>query len=106
MHRLRGLDSPFDDPLVKTQRAKARKAVATHRRPRRSANAITLDVLNELLAVLPEDTAGLRDRALFLFAWTSGGQRASEVATLTRNMLDLSRLQTDQSMPPQGTAGT
>lgn len=96
MHRLRGLDSPFDDPLVKAQRTKARKAVATGGRRRRSANAITLDVLEALLEALPEDAAGFRDRALFLFAWTSGGRRPSEVAGLRREMLDLARFETDR----------
>lgn len=88
LHRLRGLSSPFDDPLVKTQLAKACRA-ADHRPAKRSPNAITLDVLKDLIAALPRDRRGLRDRAMFLFAWASGGRRASEVAGLHRAMLDL-----------------
>ena len=90
MHRLRGLASPFEDPLIRTELAKSGKANA--RAPRRkSANPVTIEVLEEVLAALPADLPGLRDRALFLFAWASGGRRPSEVAGLHLNMLDFAR---------------
>ena len=94
MHRLRGLGSPFDDPLVKTQLMKARRANARVGRARKSKNPVTRSVLDQLLAPIIDDAPGLRDRAIFLFAWASGGRRPSEVSGLHYKMLDLKRYET------------
>ncbi|MGA8172235.1 MAG: tyrosine-type recombinase/integrase, partial [Methylocystis sp.] len=52
-------------------------------RARKSAAAITRDVLDRLLATCGQGRAvGLRDRALLLLAFGSGGRRRSEIARL------------------------
>jgi site-specific recombinase XerD len=82
LHRLRGLDGPFADPPVRE--AIKRAAKASHRRPtRKSRRAIVRDVLEDLLATCDGiGPAALRDRALLLVAFASGGRRRSEIATL------------------------
>ena len=88
-HGMRNLDNPFDAPLVRAARQKARRAVR-HRPGRKSAHAITRDVLEDLLAVCGADLRGLRDQALLMLAWASGGRRRSEIAGLLREDVDLS----------------
>ena len=83
LHRFRGLDGPFKDPRLRTALSLAARA---SRRPRgsKSERAVTADVVEELLAACPFDhrLADLRDRALLLIAFASGGRRRSEVARL------------------------
>jgi integrase len=82
LHRLRGLHGPFANPPVRE--AIKRAAKASHRRPtRKSRRAIVRDVLEDLLATCEGiGPAALRDRALLLVAFASGGRRRSEIATL------------------------
>jgi integrase len=82
LHRLRGLHGPFANPAVRE--AVKRAANASHRRPtRKSRRAIVRDVLEDLLATCGGiGPAALRDRALLLVAFASGGRRRSEIATL------------------------
>lgn len=84
LHRFRGLDSPFKDPRLRTALS---LAVRASRRPRarKSERAVTADVVEKLLAACPFDhrLADLRDRALLLIAFASGGRRRSEVARLS-----------------------
>jgi len=85
-HRMRGLASPFARPRLRAARAKARKAAP---RPRpHSQNPITREVLEALLAVPDPTLRGLRDRALLLTAWASGGRRRSEVTGLRLEDVD------------------
>jgi integrase len=82
LHRWRGLEGPFGEPGV---RAALRLAVRAARRPRerKSARAVTADILDRLLGTCRGDSAtDLRDRALLLVAFCSGGRRRSEVAAL------------------------
>lgn len=90
-HRMRNHDSPFDAPLVRAARQKARRALR-HRPAKKSGHAITRDVLEDLLATCGHDLRGLRDRALLMLAWASGGRRRSEIAALMREDVDLSEL--------------
>lgn len=90
-HRMRNLPSPFDAPLLREARIRARRA-ARHRPAPRSAHPVTRDVLEALLATCGEDAAGLRDRALLMLAWASGGRRRSEIAALRREDLGLDDL--------------
>ncbi|MGO8832954.1 MAG: site-specific integrase [Roseiarcus sp.] len=82
LHRWRGFDGPFSTP---TLRAALRLAVRASSRPRgrKSQKAVTRDVLDQLVAVCdwnrPKD---LRDKALLLTAFASGGRRRSEIAGL------------------------
>ena len=87
-HRMRNLDNPFDAPLVRSARQKARRA-ARHRPMRKSKHAVTRDILNELLATCGNDLRSVRDAAVLVLAWASGGRRRSEVAALRREDIDL-----------------
>ncbi len=78
-HRVLGLDTPTAAaPVVELLKA-ARKLRARQGGQRRKA-AATLDRLNAMLATCGEDPQGVRDRALLLVAFASGGRRRSEVA--------------------------
>jgi integrase len=61
--------------LSKTRIAYARRGVRPAKKP-----ALTREPLEQLLATCDASLIGLRDRALLLFAWASGGRRRSEVA--------------------------
>jgi integrase len=82
MHRLRGLQGPF--ALAGVREAIKRAASASHRRPtRKSRRAIVRNVLDDLLATCSGvGPSAVRDRALLLVAFASGGRRRSELANL------------------------
>lgn len=88
-HRMRNLANPFEAPLVRAARQKARRAVR-HRPGRKSENPVTRTVLEDMLAVCGRDFRGVRDRAVLMLAWASGGRRRSEVSGLMREDVDLS----------------
>lgn len=88
LHRMRDLVSPFDAPLVKQARAKARKAAARPPAPK-SQNPVTRDVLKALLNATGPSIRGLRDRAILLLGWSSGGRRRSEIVSFNVEDLDL-----------------
>ncbi|NWJ22656.1 tyrosine-type recombinase/integrase [Rhizobium sp. RM] len=78
----RGLDGTFASPALKSA---IRLAVRATPRPRKrkSAKAVTSDVLEKLLATCASDNIrDLRDRALLMLAFASGGRRRSEIAGL------------------------
>ncbi len=52
-------------------------------------------MLEKILAAMEEDLRGLRDRAMFTFAWATGGRRISEIAILHVNELSLDRYDPD-----------
>jgi len=82
LHRWRGLEGPFGSPSIRNA---LRLAIRAADRPpaRKSAAAITRDVLDRLLATCERGRAvDLRDRALLLLAFGSGGRRRSEIARL------------------------
>lgn len=93
LHRMRNLASPFDAPLVKQARAKARRAAARPPAPK-SANPVTRDVLKQLLTATGPGLRGLRDRAILLLGWGSGGRRRSEIVSFDIEDLDLSDFDT------------
>ena len=80
-HQLRKLPNPCKDSEVKQLLSSMKKiAVKDGERPRQK-NALTLDPLEALLATCGSDSlVDIRDRALLLFAFSSGGRRRSEVA--------------------------
>ncbi|WP_246100138.1 tyrosine-type recombinase/integrase [Cereibacter sediminicola] len=80
-HRMRNLVSPFEAPLVRQARAKARRAAARPRRPK-SARPITRPLLDQLLATCDSTMRGLRDRAILSLGFASGGRRRSEITAL------------------------
>lgn len=87
-HRMRNLASPFDAPLVRQARAKARRAAARPRVPK-SARPITRDVLEALLSACGPSLRGIRDRAILVTGWASGGRRRSEIVGLRREDVSL-----------------
>ena len=90
LHRMRDLDSPFSTPLLIQTRRKARRAAA---RPplRKSRNPITRDVLDQLTATCDGTLRGIRDRAVLLTGFASGGRRRSELTDLNREDISLKR---------------
>ena len=87
-HRMRNLPNPFDAPLVRQARAKARKAMARPPAPK-SAHPITRDLLLQLVEASGPGLRGLRDRAILLLGWASGGRRRSEIVNLDRQDIGL-----------------
>ncbi|PZX36929.1 site-specific recombinase XerD [Roseinatronobacter thiooxidans] len=87
-HRMRNLPSPFSAPLVQQARQKSRRANARPPAPK-SAKPITRDVLEALLGTCDDTHRGVRDRALLMLAFGSGGRRRSELTAL--NVEDISR---------------
>lgn len=87
-HRMKNLPSPFDAPMLRQARTKARRAAA---RPKtaKSAKPIVREVLQKMLATCEPGLRGMRDRAILLLGWASGGRRRSEIAGLRREDIDL-----------------
>ncbi len=83
----RGLDGAFASPALKSAIRLAVRAVP-RMRGRKSAKAVTGDVLSKLLATCATDSLrDLRDRAILMVAFASGGRRRSEIAGLRREQL-------------------
>jgi len=82
LHRWRGLEGPFSNPSIRNALRLAIRA-ADRPRARKSAGAITCDILDRLLATRGRGRAvDSRDRALLLLAFGSVGRRRSEFARL------------------------
>ena len=78
----RGFDGAFTSPALKSAIRLAVRATARPRK-RRSAKAVTGDVLAKLLATCSTDgPRDIRDRAILMVAFASGGRRRSEIAGL------------------------
>ena len=73
-HRMRNLPSPFSAPLVQQARQKSRRANARPRVPK-SPKPVTRDILEALLATCDDSHRGIRDRAMLMLAFASGGRR-------------------------------
>lgn len=85
----RGLDGAFASPALKSAIRLAIRA-APRQRLRKSAKAVTGDVLAKLLATCATDSLrDLRDRAILMVAFASGGRRRSEIAGLRAEQLSL-----------------
>ncbi len=80
VHQLKRLANPCEDPAVKQLLKRARRAYAKRGALPHSKTAATKEPLEAMLATCSDDLVGIRDRALLLFAWSSGGRRRSEVA--------------------------
>ncbi len=83
----RGLDGAFASPALKSAIRLVVRAVPRTRR-RKSAKAVTGDILAKLLATCSTDSLrDVRDRAILMVAFASGGRRRSEIAGLRREQL-------------------
>lgn len=80
-HQVHSMPNPCQDGAVKELMSRTRKAYARRGELPQKKDALTRDVLEELLATCDCSLRGQRDRALLLFAWASGGRRRSEVAS-------------------------
>lgn len=81
-HRVRGWEPPTDAGAVKTLLRQARKAQVRQGVAVRQKTALVVEPLHALLATCTDGVRGVRDRALLLLAWSSGGRRRSEVVGL------------------------
>ncbi len=80
MTKWRGLSGAFSSPALKQAVRLAVRAVPRKRR-RKSAKAVTGDILQMLLATCASDSLrDIRDRAILMVAFASGGRRRSEIA--------------------------
>ena len=85
----RGLDGAFASPALRSALRLAVRAVQRPRR-RKSAKAITGDVLAKLLGTCGDHSLrDIRDRAILMVAFASGGRRRSEVAGLRTEQLTI-----------------
>lgn len=114
-HKEAGFASPTTETQVKLLLKRAKSARIE--RPQQKA-AITRDILDRMLATCDNTLIGVRDRALLLVAFCSGGRRRSEIANLTTNditntkdgyIITLAKSKTDQeadgfSVPISGDA--
>lgn len=83
VHQLEGLANPCEqvrvrELLSRTRRGYAKRGALPHKKP-----ALTREPLEALLETCDASLVGLRDRALLLFAFSSGGRRRSEVTAAT-----------------------
>jgi integrase len=94
----RGFEGAFSSPALKSAIRLAIRAVPRPKK-RKSARAVTGDVLAKLLATCDgPNLRDLRDRAILMLAFASGGRRRSEVATLRMEQLTV-------ETPIEGEAG-
>lgn len=86
-HQLQQLKNPCHDPKVRELLLRTRKAYAKRGARPQKKDALTKDPLQAILATCDESLRGKRDRALLLFAWSSGGRRRSEVTSADMQFL-------------------
>lgn len=93
-HRMRNFASPFEAPILRETRAKARRAADRAPAPK-SAHPVTREVLHQLMDAAGPGLRGLRDRAVLALGWASGGRRRSEIVALDVDDLDLTAFDTE-----------
>lgn len=87
LHQLRRQPNPYEDPQVRHLLSRAKRAAAKRGETIAKKTAATREPLEAMLATCDDSLEGLRDQALLLFAWASGGRRRSEVAAATVEQL-------------------
>lgn len=80
VHQIKEAANPCEQPRVRELLAKTRRGYAKRGAMPRKKPALTREPLESLLDTCDDSLTGLRDRALLLFAFASGGRRRSEVA--------------------------
>jgi integrase len=71
--------NPLRDPRVRQLLSAVRRAYARRGRAPVRPQAATASILETLVATCGDDLAGIRDRALLYFGFSSGGRRRSEI---------------------------
>ncbi|MFO1503067.1 MAG: site-specific integrase [Steroidobacteraceae bacterium] len=79
-HAMKNSVSPTRAPAVQELLKRARRAYAARGPIAIAKPALTKEPLDAMLATCTDGLVGVRDRALLLFAFASGGRRRSEVA--------------------------
>ena len=79
-HRQSGHLSPTQDPDVRELLRSVRRIYAKRGAPSNKKPALLKEPMEAILTTCDDSLIGVRDRALLLFAWSSGGRRRSEVA--------------------------
>lgn len=107
LHTLKGVPNPCADGNVRDMLTRTRKGYASRDVKPVKKDALTLDPLRKMVDTCDNTLIGVRDRALLLFAWSSGGRRRSEVTQATMEnvrpagdrqyVFTLSRSKTDQA---------
>ncbi|WP_420808868.1 site-specific integrase [Bordetella avium] len=82
-HETQGQPNPCRERAVRALMARSRAAYARRGELPQGKDALTREPLEQLLATCDDSLIGLRDRAMLLFAWASGGRRRSEVVAAT-----------------------
>ena len=101
MHRWRGLEGPFGEGQI---RQAVRLAVRATARPRqrKSELAVTADIVEKLLRTCwLNRLIDLRDRAIILVAFGSGGRRRSEIAAMrVEDVVEEPDIAGEEGQPP------
>lgn len=79
-HQLRDVPNPTRDPAVQELVRRIRRAYSARGVRPQGKTALTREPLEAMLATCTDGLMGVRDRAVLLFAFASGGRRRSEVA--------------------------
>lgn len=87
LHQLRRAKNPCEDSQVRNLISRAKRAAVKRGETPTKKTAATREPLEAMLATCDDSLEGIRDRALLLFAWASGGRRRSEVAAATTDQL-------------------
>lgn len=87
VHQLRGIDNPCQDGKVKELVARTRRAYSKRGDLAEKKDALTKEPLLAMLETCDDSLIGVRDRALLLFAWSTGGRRRSEVVSASMKYL-------------------
>jgi len=82
-HQLKDLANPLRAMEVQELLRRVRRAYATRGAHATPKPALTRSPLEALLATCSDGLIGVRDRALLLFGWSSGGRRRSEITGAT-----------------------
>jgi integrase len=82
-HQRSDLDNPCNHPGVRELLRNVRRSYAARGVMPTQQSALTKEPLELVLATCDDSPRGKRDRALLLFAWSSGGRRRSEVVDAT-----------------------
>lgn len=81
LHKTKGLPSPCANPVVSQVLSKARKAAARRGQKPNKKKAVIKSTLDLMLATCSGGSlADVRDAAVILFGWSSGGRRRSEIS--------------------------
>lgn len=82
-HQIGGAPNPCEQPRVRDLLSKVRRGYAKRGALSQKRPALTREPLEAVLETCDDSLTGMRDRALLLFAFSSGGRRRSEVTAAT-----------------------